>query len=119
MSDNPEAFKAKIEKAEIGNKLFHEGFILLDAKQAEAELKKYEKKAKKETAKDNEAKKEEKEKPKDDDPYGVKLLGVKDPLVELNKFIHPMQEHASSCIETHILTYEVSIRQSIVPFIVT
>ncbi|XP_026408454.1 N-terminal acetyltransferase A complex auxiliary subunit NAA15-like [Papaver somniferum] len=50
-------------------------------------------------------------KPVDTDPSGVKLLQVEDPLLEATKYLKLLQKSSSESLETHLLSFELSMRR--------
>lgn len=48
---------------------------------------------------------------KDDDPEGLKLLAVSDPLEQAAKRLLPLQQLQSNSLDTWIVTYDVAIRR--------
>jgi hypothetical protein len=49
---------------------------------------------------------------KDDDPDGLKLISVPDPLERAAKFLSPLATLASNNIEVWIMIYDVAVRRS-------
>jgi N-alpha-acetyltransferase 15/16, NatA auxiliary subunit len=49
---------------------------------------------------------------KDDDPDGLKLISVPDPLERAAKFLSPLATLASNSIEVWIMIYDVAVRRS-------
>lgn len=50
--------------------------------------------------------------PKDDDPEGLKLLAITDPLEQAAKLLAPLRTLAAENIDVWIAVYDVSIRRS-------
>ncbi|KAJ1688374.1 hypothetical protein LUZ63_019764 [Rhynchospora breviuscula] len=49
--------------------------------------------------------------PVDTDPNGEKLLQVEDPLAEATKYLQLLQSNSSKSLETHVLSFELSMRK--------
>lgn len=49
---------------------------------------------------------------KDDDPHGLKLIAVTDPLERAAKLLKPLATLASSNVEVWIAVYDVAVRRS-------
>eukprot|EP00252_Welwitschia_mirabilis_P024175 TRINITY_DN7068_c0_g2_i1.p1 TRINITY_DN7068_c0_g2~~TRINITY_DN7068_c0_g2_i1.p1 ORF type:complete len:915 (+),score=223.86 TRINITY_DN7068_c0_g2_i1:244-2988(+) len=45
------------------------------------------------------------------DPKGEKLLQVEDPLAEATKYLHLLEQHSSTHLETYLLSFEVNMRK--------
>ncbi|KAH9296041.1 hypothetical protein KI387_039629, partial [Taxus chinensis] len=46
------------------------------------------------------------------DPDGEKLLQVEDPLAEATRYLGLLQAHSGSCLETHLLAFELNMRKA-------
>lgn len=83
-------------------------------KKAEARAKREaEEKQEDETASSNSSKSGKKQhaRPVDLDPHGEKLIQIEDPLAEATKYLKLLQNNSSDSLETHILSFELSMRK--------
>eukprot|EP00742_Colponemidia_sp_Colp-10_P007680 GILJ01008278.1.p1 GENE.GILJ01008278.1~~GILJ01008278.1.p1 ORF type:complete len:869 (-),score=166.02 GILJ01008278.1:155-2761(-) len=103
--------KAKLARNKARKKAEQEAKAKAEAQAQQQAQEKQDKSEKDDKEKEKKKKAAKKEAPVDNDPEGVALAQVEDPLAEAVKLLKGLLRHASSKLETHISAFEIYIRK--------
>ncbi|KAK9721134.1 hypothetical protein K7432_003662, partial [Basidiobolus ranarum] len=109
--DNPKKTQEEIDQANFAN-MTPSDIKKYKNKQRKAALKAQQEAESKKAQVKEESHKNQATKKVDEDPNGDKLASTENPLGEALQFLTPLQELAGNRIETHLLGFEIYIRQS-------